>query len=86
MDPEDVATNTLMTISTVGKRTPPNTPLRGKSLDKSRSDAEGAGASWVLAAVPRLCSRPSPPTKKLKSNGEASWVSPSVRDVSKMIG
>lgn len=26
MDPEDVATNTLITILTVGKRAPPNTP------------------------------------------------------------
>lgn len=86
MDPEDVATNTLITISTVGKRTPPNTPLRGKSLDKSRGDAGRAGARSVLAAVPRLCPRPSPPTKRLKGNREASWVSPSVRDVREMIG
>lgn len=86
MDPEDVATNTLITISTVGKRTPPNTPLLGKSLDKSRGDAGRAGARSVLDAVPRLCPQPSPTTKRLKGNREASWVSPSVWDVREMIG
>lgn len=70
MDPEDVATNTLITISTVGKRTPPNTPLLGKSLDKSSSDAGGAGARSELAGGdPSLGSQPSPPTKRLKSKG-----------------
>lgn len=59
MDPEDVATNTLITISTVGKRTPPNTPLLGKSLDKSRSDAGGAGARLALAVI--QASAPNPP-------------------------
>lgn len=51
MDPEDVATNTLITISTVGKRTPPHTPLLGKSLDKSLSDAGAAGARSALAGT-----------------------------------
>lgn len=59
MDPEDVATNTLITISTVGKRTPPNTPLLGKSLDKSRSDAGEAGARSTLAGI--QASAPNPP-------------------------
>lgn len=50
MDPEDVATNTLMTISTVGKRTPPNTPLLGKSLDKSEVTLgeQVPGLCWPL--------------------------------------
>lgn len=86
MDPEDVATNTLITISTVGKRTPPNTPLLGKSLDKSRSDARGSRCQVRAGGDPSLCSQPSPPTKRLKSNGEASRASPSVWDVRKTIG
>lgn len=54
-DPEDVATNTLITILIVGKRTPPNTPQWGNAaLDKSWQWHGRASARWELAGAPGL--------------------------------
>lgn len=68
MDPDDVATNTLITILRVGMRTPPNTPLRGNAeLDRfwqrHRQVPDGGwrGPRAVWAPASRLNLSPASP-------------------------
>ena len=58
MDPDDVATNTLITILRVAKRTPPqHTPARERRV-RQILKATQTSARWGLARGPRLSELP----------------------------